>query len=39
MIVEDERDTYRVRYDDDYDSEYDQGSSSTPLAGYGHGPA
>jgi hypothetical protein len=38
MIVEDERDSYRVRYDEDYDNQYDQGSSPTPLAGYGHGP-
>jgi len=32
MIVEDERDTYTVRYDHDYESEYDQ------LIGFGHGP-
>ncbi|TVU12521.1 hypothetical protein EJB05_46172, partial [Eragrostis curvula] len=41
MIVEDERDSYRVRYDRDYkeyDKEYDQGSDPTPLLGYGHGP-
>ena len=38
MIVEDERDTFRVRYDDNYESEYDQPSSSSTLAGFGHGP-
>ena len=37
MVVEDERDSYKVRYDEDYDNQYDQGSSPTPLAGYGHG--
>lgn len=37
MIVEDERDTYKVRYDHDYNSEYDQ-TSTAPLSGYGHGP-
>jgi len=38
MIVEDERDSFRVRYDDNYESEYDQPSSSSKLAGFGHGP-
>jgi len=37
MIVEDERDTFRVRYDDDYEYDYDNGTS-TPLLNYGHGP-
>jgi len=37
MIVEDERDTYTVRYDHDYESEYDQ-TSTAPLIGFGHGP-
>lgn len=36
MIVEDERDMYKVRHDDFY--QYDEGRSSTPLIGYGHGP-
>ena len=31
MVVEDERDSYKVRYDEDYDNQYDQGSSPTPL--------
>jgi hypothetical protein len=38
MIVEDERDSFRVRYDDNYEHEYHESSSSTPLSGYGHGP-
>jgi hypothetical protein len=38
MIVEDERDSFRVRYDDNYESEYEQPSSSSTLAGFGHGP-
>jgi hypothetical protein len=38
MIVEDERDSFRVRYDDNYESEYDQPSSSSTLSGFGHGP-
>jgi len=37
MIVEDERDTFRVRYDDDYEEDYDE-VNSTPLLNYGHGP-
>ena len=37
MIMEDERDTFRVCYDDKYDCEYDEGSS-TLLLNYGHGP-
>jgi hypothetical protein len=37
MIVEDERDTYIVRYDHDYESEYDQ-TSTAPLTGFAHGP-
>jgi hypothetical protein len=44
MIVEDERDSYEVRYYDteaydirDEDSQYDQGSSQ-PVAGFNHGP-
>jgi hypothetical protein len=38
MIVEDERDSFRVRYDDNYESEYDRPSSSSTLSGFGHGP-
>ena len=37
IIVEDERDTFRVRYDDDYKYDYDNGNS-TPLLNCGHGP-
>jgi hypothetical protein len=37
MIVEDERDSFRVRYDDNCKHEYHKSSSSTPLLGYGHG--
>jgi hypothetical protein len=38
MIVEDERDTYRVRYDMDYNNDYEQSEQSPHLAGFEHGP-
>jgi hypothetical protein len=38
MIVEGERDSFRVRYDDNHEHEYHESSSSAPLLGYGHGP-
>lgn len=40
MIVEDERDTYQVRYDNDYNvpNDYEQSSESPELNGFGHGP-